>query len=66
MRTIAGMFIGLPDNVVGLYPVEQCERPGDLVVYDLKKLVQLAKDCNLNIIELPYVDESDILLQNAW
>lgn len=61
-----GVFIGLPDNVVGLYPVEQCEGPGDVVVYELKKFVQLAKDCNPNIIELLYVDESDILFQNEW
>jgi hypothetical protein len=61
-----GVFVGLPDNVIGLSPVEQCEMPGDVVIYELKKFIQLAKDCNPNIIELLYVDESDILFQNEW
>jgi uncharacterized protein len=61
-----GVFIGLPNNVAGLYPVEQCELSGDNVIFELRKFVLLAKDCNPNIIELLFVDESDILFQTEW
>lgn len=61
-----GVFIGLPDNLLGLYPVEHCEYGGDYMVYELKKFVLLARDCNPNIIELLYVDESDVLLTTPW
>jgi predicted nucleotidyltransferase len=61
-----GVFIGLPDNLVGLHPVEHCEYSGDNMLYELRKFIVLAKDCNPNIIELLFMDESDILLQNEW
>ena len=61
-----GVFVGLPDNLIGLYPVEHCELSGDNMIYELRKFIMLAKDCNPNIIELLYVDEEDILLQNEW
>jgi predicted nucleotidyltransferase len=61
-----GVFIGLPDNLIGLYPVEHCELSGDNMLFELRKFLVLAKDCNPNIIELLFMDESDILLQNEW
>lgn len=56
-----GVFVGLPSNVCGLFPVENVEYNGDYVVFELRKFVSLAKDCNPNIIELLYLDEGDIL-----
>ncbi|HVF11196.1 MAG TPA: nucleotidyltransferase domain-containing protein, partial [Abditibacteriaceae bacterium] len=61
-----GVFIGLPDNLIGLHPVEHCELSGDNMIFELRKFIVLAKDCNPNIIELLYMDESDVLLQNEW
>ena len=61
-----GVFVGMPDNLVGLHPVEHCELTGDNMLFELRKFIILARDCNPNIIELLFVDESDILLQNEW
>ncbi|MBV9468173.1 MAG: nucleotidyltransferase domain-containing protein [Abitibacteriaceae bacterium] len=61
-----GVFIGLPANLIGLYPVEHCELSGDNMLFELRKFISLAKDCNPNIIELLFMDESDILLQTEW
>lgn len=61
-----GVFIGLPDNLIGLHPLEHCELSGDNMLFELRKFLVLAKDCNPNIIELLFMDESDILLQNEW
>jgi len=56
-----GVFVGTPSNVCGLFPVENVEYDGDYVVFELRKFVSLAKDCNPNILELLYLDQSDIL-----
>jgi predicted nucleotidyltransferase len=61
-----GVFIGLPDNLIGLHPLEHCELSGDNMLFELRKFLVLAKDCNPNIIELLFMDESNILLQNQW
>ena len=62
-----GVFVGQPANLIGLYPVEHCEYDGDYMVYELRKFINLAKDCNPNIIELLYIDERDILFSTgAW
>jgi predicted nucleotidyltransferase len=61
-----GIFIGLPDNLLGLFPVEHCEYGGDYMVYELKKFISLAKDCNPNIIELLFMDESDVLFSTPY
>jgi len=61
-----GVFVGLPDNLVGLHPVEQSEGPGDTTIFELRKFILLARECNPNIIELLYVDEGDIVFQNEW
>jgi len=56
-----GVFVGTPSNVCGLFPIENVEYDGDYVVFELRKFVSLAKDCNPNIIELLYIHESDVL-----
>jgi predicted nucleotidyltransferase len=61
-----GVFVGNPENVAGLFPVEHCEYTGDNMLYELKKFITLARDCNPNIIELLFVDEIDILLNTPF
>lgn len=61
-----GVFVGLPDNLIGLHPVEHCELSGDNMIFELRKFIMLAKECNPNIIELLFMEESDVLLQNEW
>src|SRR5690606_31315208 len=61
-----GVFIGLPDNLIGLHPLEHCELSGDNMLFELRKFLVLAKDCNPNIIELLFMSEDDILFQNEW
>lgn len=63
---IRGVFVGLPENLLGLYPVEHCEYTGDDVAYEVRKFLMLARDCNPNIIELLFVDEGDILLSTPF
>lgn len=36
------------------------------MIFELRKFVSLAKECNPNIIELLFVDESDVLLETPW
>lgn len=38
----------------------------DLVIYSLKKFFKLASDCNPNIIEILFVDQSDVLFCDAF
>jgi predicted nucleotidyltransferase len=61
-----GVFIGVPSNLFGLFPVEHCELSGDNMLFELRKFITLAKDCNPNIIELLYMNEDDILWQDEW
>lgn len=37
--------------------------PVDLCIYDIRKFLNLAADCNPSIIEILWVDESDVLFQ---
>ncbi len=60
-----GVFVGSPSNVCGLFPVEHVEYHGDYMVYELRKFVSLAKDCNPNIIELLYIHPDDVLFSTA-
>jgi predicted nucleotidyltransferase len=61
-----GVFIGEPANVYGLFPVEHCEYSGDYMVYELRKFIHLARECNPNIIELLFMDESDVLFSTPY
>lgn len=59
-----GIFIADPINYrTPFFPVEQITDTNeqDTVYYELSKFVKLYLDCNPNIIELLWVDESDIL-----
>ncbi|TAL29045.1 MAG: hypothetical protein EPN98_21625 [Phenylobacterium sp.] len=52
-----------------LHRFEQAECKGDLdaVIYDVRKFVNLAADCNPNIIEVLFCDDRDVLLTSiAW
>ena len=65
---VRGFAVAPRSHVQGFaYTFEQCERnprnghPNlDSVVYDIRKFCNLAADCNPNIIETLFVDESDI------
>jgi len=61
-----GVFIGGPSNVIGLFTVEHCELSGDNMLFELRKFINLAKDCNPNIIELLFMNEDDILWQDEF
>jgi len=52
-----------PKYYFGLSAFDQyiTQSPVDLTAYDLRKFISLAKHCNPNILELLWVDESDIL-----
>jgi len=55
-----------------LHKFDQCEKMAsknggvDSVVYSLEKFAAMAIDCNPNIIEVLFVDESDIVKCDAW
>jgi hypothetical protein len=65
---VRGFAVAPRSHVQGFaYTFEQCERNPknghpdlDSVVYDIRKFCNLAADCNPNIIETLFVDESDI------
>lgn len=49
-----------------LHRFEQAEsKDPDAVVFDIRKFVALATDCNPNIIEILFVDEADVLV-TSW
>ena len=52
-----------------LYRFEQAEQKKpdpDLTIFDIRKFMQLAADCNPNIIEVLWVDDADILYEDPW
>jgi predicted nucleotidyltransferase len=61
---IKGVFIGPLDYYLGFANQhEQIEEstPNDLVIYELRKFFRLAADCNPNIIEVLFTDETEVL-----
>ena len=61
---IKGIFVAPHEYYHGfLHHIEQVEEkiPNDSVVYELRKFFRLATDCNPNIIEVLFTDETDIL-----
>lgn len=59
-----GIFIPSEDYYIGLLKVEQeiSNIDGkDVVIYELKKYIQLAADCNPNILELLFCAQDDVL-----
>lgn len=65
---IKGVAIPPPPYFLGsLHRFEQAEsKDPDAVVFDIRKFVALAADCNPNIIEILFVDESDFLITSHW
>jgi len=61
-----GIFIAPPEYTLGcLKNVGQVEVPGeDTTIYELGKFVQLAANCNPNIIELLFTEKEDILFMD--
>jgi predicted nucleotidyltransferase len=57
---IKGICIPPKEYYFGLQTFEQQEIGKDHVIYALKKFVNMAKDCNPNIIEMLYVDDKFI------
>lgn len=46
---------------------EQAEfKPPDTTIFDIRKFFQLAADCNPNIIEVLWVDDSDVIYENGF
>ena len=60
---VRGVMIPPIDCILGMNRVEQYEQKGDpdVVIYELRKYIALAADCNPNILEVVYADTSDIL-----
>ena len=79
-RDIRGVMIPPIDYFLGLSRVDQYEEKGlqnengleirpDLVVYEIRKYVALAADANPNILEIIFVDDSDVIKETsagAW
>lgn len=62
-----GIFIAPKEYVIGLKRIDQVEdKKSDIVIYELTKFVNLALQCNPNIIEILYSDPSDILFINEY
>jgi len=62
-----GFAVSPKNFVLGFaYSFEQHQQmePEDKVVYDIRKFCNLAADCNPNIIEVLFVDDSDVLFQH--
>lgn len=64
---IRGICIANKINILGLENFEQHEnKQTDTVIYELKKFVRLAKQCNPNVIEILFADPSDIIFINDF
>jgi predicted nucleotidyltransferase len=48
-----------------MFPFEHCQYHGDYIVYELRKFIGLARDCNPNIIELLFADPKRYSVFNA-
>jgi len=61
-----GVFIAPPSHVLScVHKIEQVEdKVTDTVIFELKKFMNLAANCNPNIIELLYTDERNILFMH--
>jgi len=62
-RDVRGVMVPPRDCVLGMNRVEQYEQKGDpdVVVYELRKYLALAADCNPNIIEIVFTDDADVI-----
>jgi predicted nucleotidyltransferase len=60
--------IAIPDirHIFGIHPFEQHLTTKDHTIYALKKFFSLAQDCNPNIVEMLYTDESDVRYMDKY
>ena len=64
---VRGITVPSLDYILGCKHFEQQEYSGqDKVIYGLKKFVELALDCNPNIIELLYIPDRHVLFADEW
>jgi len=65
---IRGICIPPEKYWLGLTRFDQADKfqNEDKVIYNIKKFVELAADCNPNIIEFLYCDESSIIKSSPW
>lgn len=68
---IKGVFIAPSEYVLGfMNKIQQVDKgfgDYDACLYDLKRFFELTVDCNPNMIELPFVDQSDwIYTTDTW
>lgn len=63
---IKGICIPPKDYFYGLKRFDQDESQDETVIFNIQKFVRLAMDCNPNIIEMLFVDSSDILYINKF
>ena len=65
---VRGVFAADPiSRITPFFPVDQVEGPGDTVMFELSKYVRMVTDQNPNVVELLWVDPSDILRTTpAW
>lgn len=63
-----GVCIPPIDYLLGLQHFEQHEslQPNDVVIYSLKKFVNLAMSCNPNILDILFTRPEDILFKNKF
>ncbi len=66
---VKGVCVPPVEYHLGFYKTfdqHESHEPFDQVVYGLRKFAKLAADCNPNIIEVLFVDQSDILHIDVW
>jgi DNA polymerase III epsilon subunit len=65
---VRGVFAATPISLMTpFFPVDQVEGPGDTVLFELSKYVGLVCAQNPNIVELLWVEPSDVLFASpAW
>lgn len=65
---VRGVFAAAPIGLMTpFHPTSQVDGPGDTVLFELMKYVRLVCDQNPNIVELLWVDQSDVLFDSpSW
>ena len=59
---IRGIFIGQPENVIGINKIEQFEnKTNDVTIFELSKILNLIAEQNPNCHELLFCDKEDII-----
>lgn len=59
---VRGIFVGDKEEIIGESHIEQYENPtNDTVIYEVRKALHLIAEQNPNMLELLWVDETDII-----